>query len=188
MLNDLKRKINKHKWELQQRYKIPNRSYNWIGRYTGGVQKQSGWHRSTNKLEEKAMKNTHTEYQKNFFEWKEVRTQDDRVEGRALNPSFENTRITANWWKIINRKTLELSKKDTAHAKTKEKPQWDDRRGAITIKSNPITAGWVTHKQEDTNTTEVHPLDWRFWATRQTSQPGGLAMGGGIPRESDFEG
>ena len=31
--------------------------------------------------------------------------------------------------------------------------------GAITIKSNPITAGWVTHKPENTYTTEVHPLE-----------------------------
>ena len=31
--------------------------------------------------------------------------------------------------------------------------------GAITIKSSPITAGWVTHKLENTYTTEVHPLE-----------------------------
>ena len=31
-------------------------------------------------------------------------------------------------------------KKDTPHPKTKKKPQWDGRRGAITIKSNPIPA------------------------------------------------
>ena len=30
------------------------------------------------------------------------------------------------------------------------------------IKSNPITAGWVTHKLENTYTTEVHPLEGRF--------------------------
>ena len=49
--------------------------------------------------------------------------------------------------------------KVTPHPKTKEKPQRDGRRGAITIKSNPITAGWVTHKLENTYTTEVHPLE-----------------------------
>ena len=113
---------------------------------------------------------------------------DGGVEGCALTPYCENTRITTNCWTIINRKTLEHTKKDTLHPKTKEKPQWDGRRGAITIKPNPITAGWVTHKLENTYTTEVHPLEWRFWATRQASQSGGLAMGGGIPRESDFEG
>ena len=44
--------------------------------------------------------------------------------------------------------------KDTSHPKTKEKPQWDSRRGAITIKSNSITAEWVTHN--------CSPLsDWR---------------------------
>ena len=40
-------------------------------------------------------------------------------------------------------------KKDAWHPKTKEKPQWDDRRGTITIKSNPITTGWVTHKTRE---------------------------------------
>ena len=109
-------------------------------------------------------------------------------EGRALIPTGESTSITTNCWTVIDRKTLELTKKDTPHAKTKEEPQWDGRRGAITIKSNPITAGWVTHKLENTHTTEVHPREWRFWAPRQASQPGGLATGGGIPRESDFEG
>ena len=113
--------------------------------------------------------------------------QDGRVEGRALTPC-ESTRITTNCWTVIDRKTLELTKKDTPHPKTKEKPQWDSRRGAMTIKSNPITAGWVTHKLENNYTTEVHPLEWRFWAAHQTSQPGGRATGGGITRESDFEG
>ena len=115
------------------------------------------------------------------------RNQDGEVEGRILTPSCENTRITTSCWTIIDRKTLELTKKDTPHPKTKGKPQWDGRRGAITVKSNPITAGWVTHRLENTYTTEVHPLEWRFWATRQASQPGGMATGGGIPRESDFE-
>ena len=114
--------------------------------------------------------------------------QEGRVEGSALTTSCERTRITTNCWTVIDRKTLELTKKDTPHPKTKEKLQWDGRRGAITIKSNPITAGWVTHKLKNNYTTEVHPLEWRFWALRQASQPGGPATGGGIPRESDFEG
>ena len=33
-------------------------------------------------------------------------------------------------------------KKDTPCPRTKEKPQWDYRRGAITLKSNLIPAGW----------------------------------------------
>ena len=69
--------------------------------------------------------------------------QDGGVEGCALTPSYKNIRITTDCWTIIERKTLELTKKDTPHLKTKEKPQWDGRRGAITIKSNPLTAGWV---------------------------------------------
>ena len=51
------------------------------------------------------------------------RNQDCGVEGRALTPSCENTRITTSCWTIIDRKTLELTKKDTPHPKTKEKPQ-----------------------------------------------------------------
>ena len=42
-------------------------------------------------------------------------------------------------------------KKDTPHLKTKEKPQWDSRRGVIMLKSNPILAEWVTHKLENSN-------------------------------------
>ena len=110
------------------------------------------------------------------------------VEGRALTPSCENTRITTNCWTIIDRKTLELTKKDTTHPTTKEKPLWDGKRGAITIKSNPITAGQVTHKLENTYTTEVHLLERRFWAPCQASKPGNPATGGGIPTESDLEG
>ena len=49
--------------------------------------------------------------------------QDGGVEGRALTPSCKNTRITTNCWTIIDRKTLEHTKKDTPHPKTKEKPQ-----------------------------------------------------------------
>ena len=106
----------------------------------------------------------------------------------VVTPSCESTGITTDCGTIIDRKTLEFTKKGSPHPETKEKPQWDGRRGAITIKSNPITTGWVTHKLENTYTTEVHPLEWRFWAPRQASQPGSLATGGGIPRESDFEG
>ncbi|XP_057400135.1 syntaxin-binding protein 6 isoform X1 [Balaenoptera acutorostrata] len=39
------------------------------------------------------------------------RNQDGGVEGRTLTPSCENTRITTSCWTIINRKTLELTKK-----------------------------------------------------------------------------
>ena len=111
-------------------------------------------------------------YQTQFIKQLDRLVQDGRVEGRALTPSCESTRITTNCWTIIDREILELTIKDSPHPKTKEKPQWDGRRGTITIKSNPITAGWVTHKLENTYTTEVHPLEWRFWAPRQASEPG----------------
>ena len=42
-------------------------------------------------------------------------------------------------------------KKDTQHQKTKEKLQWDSRRGTITIKSNPITTGLVTQTGEQSD-------------------------------------
>ena len=49
-------------------------------------------------------------------------------------------------------------KKIPPHPKTKAKPQGDGRRGTITMKSNPIPAGSVTHKMENDNTKEVLPL------------------------------
>ena len=73
------------------------------------------------------------------------------------------------------------------HPKTKQKLPWDGRRCAITIKSNPITTGWVTHKLENSYTTEVLPLEWRFWAQRQATQPEGPAVGGGIPKNQTLK-
>ena len=71
--------------------------------------------------------------------------QDGGVEGRALTPSCENTRITTSCWTIINRKTLELTKKDIPHPKTKEKPQWDfswvEGRNQSKIKSHNCWVG-----------------------------------------------
>ena len=101
-----------------------------------------------------------------------IRNQDGRVEGHVLTSSWEKTRITTSCWTIIDRKTLELTKKHTPHPKTKEKPQWDGRWGAITVKSNPITARWVTQRLENTYTTEVHLLEWRLWAPCQVANPG----------------
>ena len=82
---------------------------------------------------------------------------------------------------------LEPPKKDTPCPKTKKKPQQDDRRGTITVKSNSISAGWVTHSLEN-NAKEVLALLWRFWTPHQASQPGDLTKGLGIPRESGLEG
>ena len=50
-----------------------------------------------------------------------------------------------------------LPKKDTLCPKIKKKLQRDGRRGTITIKSNPIPTGWVTHNLENNNTKEDHP-------------------------------
>ena len=63
-----------------------------------------------------------------------------------------------------------------------------DRKGSVTIKSNPICICWVTHKLENNNTKEVFPLLWKFWIPSQASQPGDNTKGLGIPRESGLEG
>ena len=94
--------------------------------------------------------------------------------------------MTTSCWMATDRKTLEPTKEDTPHPKTKEKAQWDGMRGTITIKSNPISTGWVTHKLEN-NFTAVLSLKWRFWAPCWASQPGGPATELGIPSESGFE-
>ena len=49
--------------------------------------------------------------------------QDGRVEGRALTPCCESTRITTGCWTIIDRKTLDFTKEDSPHPRTEEKPQ-----------------------------------------------------------------
>ena len=49
--------------------------------------------------------------------------QDGGVEGRALTPSCESTRITTGCWTIIDRKTLDFTKEDTPRPRTEEKPQ-----------------------------------------------------------------
>ena len=78
--------------------------------------------------------------------------QDGRVEGSALVSSCESTKITTSCRKPTDRRTLELNKKRYSCPKTKEKLQQDSRRGAIEIKSNPIPAGWATHRLEKNNT------------------------------------
>ena len=79
--------------------------------------------------------------------------QDGGVEGLALS-SCKSTEITT-----IHRRTLEpTKKKDTPCPKTKRKPEQDGRKGVIVIKSNPISAGWVTHRLENNNTKEVLTL------------------------------
>ena len=49
--------------------------------------------------------------------------QDGGIEGRALTPSCESTRITTGCWTIIDRKTLDFTKEDTPRPRTEEKPQ-----------------------------------------------------------------
>ena len=84
----------------------------------------------------------------------------------------------------INRTTWETTK-DTPGPKTKKKQQWDGRRSTTTVKSNPIPAGWVTHKLENNNTKKF----WRCCegSESQSSRPGNSKQGLWILRESDLE-
>ena len=54
--------------------------------------------------------------------------------------SCENTKIATSCWTTTNGRLLERTKKRYPTSRTKEKPQWDGRRGAITLKSNPVPA------------------------------------------------
>ena len=49
-------------------------------------------------------------------------------------------------------------KKDNPCSKLKKKSQLDGRRGAITIKSNLIPSGWLTHRLENSNNKEILTL------------------------------
>ena len=63
----------------------------------------------------------------------------------CAHPSRERMEATTACWTSSNREMLKPTKKDTPHEKTK-KSQRDGRRGAITMKSNPIPArGWRTN-------------------------------------------
>ena len=81
------------------------------------------------------------------------KTQDGGVEGHAFL-----MRTPKPWTKLWNLPKRYL------HPKTRKKSRWDGRRGAIIIKSNPISAGWVTHKLQNSYTAEVFLLVWKFWA------------------------
>lgn len=73
------------------------------------------------------------------------------------------------FWTTIDKRTLKPTKKRYPCSKTK-KPQRDDRRGTITIKSNPIPAG-CDHRLENDNAKEVFTLLWRFWTLHQVKLP-----------------
>ena len=80
---------------------------------------------------------------------------DGRLEGCVLISSCENTN-TSCW--IINRRTLEPTKKYISSSRTKEKLQWDCRRGTITGKPNYIHVRFETHRLKSNKTKEVLTL------------------------------
>ena len=101
--------------------------------------------------------------------------------------SCQSTKITTSCWTTINRRMLELTKKDIPCPETKKKPQLDGRKSTNT-KSNPIPIRWAANNQENDIIKEVFPLLWQFWAPHPASQAGDPAKELGIPSESDFEG
>ena len=75
-------------------------------------------------------------------DWRLV--QDGGEEGCALTSSCESTEITTIEQSLTGR-CWHTHKKDTPHPKSKEKPQWDGRRGAVMIKSRPSLDGRPRH-------------------------------------------
>ena len=88
-----------------------------------------------------------------------------------LISSCKSTKITTSCWTTTDRRTLESTKERYSTPKDKEEMAGDGRRGTITIKSNPIPTGWVTHNLENNNTKD-HPPLWRFGTARQASSLG----------------
>ena len=68
------------------------------------------------------------------------------------------SKIATSFWTDIHKRTLELTKKIYSMSKDKKKPEQNDRRGAIKIKSNTKLAGLVTHRKESNNTKETLAL------------------------------
>ena len=76
-------------------------------------------------------------------------------------------------------------KKDTSPPKTK-KLQQDGRRGTITVKSNPIPTGWVTHRLEN-----IKPKKFSLCCEGSEPRirlPNWRSDRSGNPRESGLEG
>ena len=82
---------------------------------------------------------------------------------------------------------LQHTKNDTPCAKTSKKLQQDGRKDTIMIKPNPIPAGWVTHKLENSNINSSLTVV-KVLSLHQASQHGDPAMGLRIPQNYDFEG
>ena len=63
---------------------------------------------------------------------------------------------------------MEPTKTDILHPKTK-KPQQNSRKRSLTLKSNPITVEWVTHKLENKYITEVIPQEYELLSPKSGS-------------------
>ena len=126
---------------------------------------------------------------KNDIKQHMLAVQDGGAQGPMLISSCKSTKIATSCWTTIHRRTLEPTNKDTPHPKTKKELQWDGRRGAIMIKSNPIPTRWVTSRLENNNTKEAVTLLLKvtFWTPSQDSHPEDPTERLGIPRESGLQ-
>ena len=75
------------------------------------------------------------------------------MESEVKDGSCESTKITT-----IDRRILKPTKKILHIQRQRSQLQEDGRRDAIRIKSNAISAGWVTHKLKNNNTKDGLPL------------------------------
>lgn len=87
--------------------------------------------------------------------------QDGRVEGCALISSYESNKFTTSCWTIMDRRILEKLPKRSLHFQRQASARWRD---TITIKSNPISTRWVTHRLRTITTKE-------FFHCREGSEP-----------------
>ena len=83
--------------------------------------------------------------------------------------------------------TLKVTKKDTLKQRLKRSHNKKVGGDTIVIWSNPLPTGRMTHRLESNYTMEALLQEWKSQAPRQAFQSGGMAMGRGAPRESDFE-
>lgn len=95
-------------------------------------------------------------YKENNSTLKQV--QDDGAEGMYSSPTRAPNSQLAVDQSLTGGRILEPTKKRPPHPKTKEKLQRGGRRSPVMIKSNPILAGWATHKLETNDIKDVPPL------------------------------
>ena len=70
-------------------------------------------------------------------------------EDSELTFLYEHTKTTTIYRLTISENYLK--RRFSATKAIRKKPQQDDRKGTVTIKSNPIPTRWVAHKPQNNN-------------------------------------